>query len=345
MAKQGFTLKTIPNLVDRGQSWALCVGSGISFPIFPMWVDLARKIVKKCVPDAYSSFDELSKKMSPEMLLQASTDMARMDHKAFSKELATVLYEDLFSGLSKDDEKLIKQCLSSDPGADIDWRHYLEIIQKKSSGKLTAYSLAKTILSLKEKNRAPASILSFNAEMLLGSLMNAIAHEEYDAEKKFFDYIVEPISYHDCDRIPYYFCHGVMPIPGTNSSGYGKFNADDRLVFLENEYLQLANMSFSWQSSAFINTLTNHTVFFVGLSFVDPNIRRWLAWIQEEKLMVLRRIGGSVSSTSHYWIEKKPNNTIQMRMMESSVSHLGIRIIWIDDWKDVSKALEKGIIL
>ena len=289
MAKPSFTTKTIPNLVDKSQSWALCIGSGTSFPLFPMWVDLAKKIVQRCVPAAYSSFNKLSKKLSPEMILQAATDMANLNHNEFSKELAAVLYEDLFLGLSGDDENLVKSCLSSDPGADIDWKKFLEIIQKKSSGKLTAYSLAESLLSLNEKGRAPASILSFNAEMLFGSLLNAIAHEKYHEKKKFFDYIIEPTSYHERQRIPYYFCHGVMPIPGTRSSIHGKFDADDRLVFLENEYLQLANRSFSWQSSVFMNTLTSHTVFFVGLSFVDPNIRRWLAWIQEEKLMVLRR--------------------------------------------------------
>ena len=176
--------------------------------------------------------------------------------------------------------------------------------------------MAKTILKLRENGHAPSAILSFNAEMLLGSLMNAIAHEEYGERKKFFDYIIEPTSNHDRHRIPYYFCHGVMPIPGTKDKAKNMFNADDRLVFLENEYLQLANSSFSWQSSAFINTLTTHTVFFVGLSFVDPNIRRWLAWIQEEKQVALRKKGlTNVISTSHYWIEKKPANTIMMRMM------------------------------
>ena len=52
-----------------------------------------------------------------------------------------------------------------------------------------------------------------------------------------------------------------------------------------------------------------------------------------------------VVSTSHYWIEKKPASTVQQRMMEASVSHLGIRIIWIDDWTEVSAALENGIVV
>lgn len=347
MAKQGLTTKTAHNLVHKDRTWALCVGSGISFPIFPLWDGLARKIVHKCVPSADSSFDDLSKKMSAEVLLQAANEIAGNDHKVFSKLLADTLYEGLFNGLSIADIDLVKQCLTSDPGSyGVDWARYLSIIQGKSPSKTTAMSLAESVLRLKTRNRAPSSILSFNAEMLLGSFMNAIAHESYAEKKKFFDYIIEPTSYHEKNRIPYYFCHGVMPVPSTWNRARSMFNADERLVFLENEYLQLANSSYSWQSSAFINTLSNHTVFFVGLSFVDPNIRRWLAWIQEERLAALRkRNPKGVVSTSHYWIEKKPSSTIQQRMMEASVCHLGIRIIWIDDWADVSAALENGISL
>lgn len=345
MAKQGFTKKNIPNLVDRGYSWALCVGSGISYPVFPLWKDLARKIIHTYVPDADSSFDELSKKMSPEVLLQSAIDFAKISPDDFSSCLAKVLYEDLFQALTTKESKLVKSCLLSDPGNSVDWNGYLNIITKVSKGQSTAMTLAETVLKLKQNGRPPASILSFNAEMLLGSLMNAIANKQYGDKKKFIDYITEPISNHVQDRIPYYFCHGVMPVPGTRHAPFDKFNAADRLVFLENEYLQLANSSYSWQASAFMNTLTTHTVFFVGLSFVDPNIRRWLAWIQKEKLSALKSFGSSSCSTSHYWIEKRPKSTIQMRMIESSVSHLGIRVIWINNWREVGEVLKKGIII
>lgn len=346
MAKQGLTTKTALNLVKRDRTWALCVGSGISYPIFPLWDGLARKIVHKFVPAADSYFDELSKRMSAEVLLQAATEMAGRSHKDFSRDLAEILYEGLFDGLSKDDSDVVLQCLTSVPGArGVDWYRYLTIVQGKSATKTTAMSLAESLMRLKARNRAPAAILSFNAEMLLGSLMNSIAHESYAENTKFFDYMIEPTSFHDKDRIAYYFCHGVMPVPGTWNSARSMFNADEKLVFLENEYLQLANSSYSWQSTAFINALTNHVVYFVGLSFVDPNIRRWLAWIQEERLRALKkRNPKGVVSTSHYWIEKKPSSSIQQRMMEASVSHLGIRIIWIDDWSEVSAALENGIV-
>lgn len=38
-------------------------------------------------------------------------------------------------------------------------------------------------------------------------------------------------------------------------------NASDKQVFLENEYLQLANNAFSWQAISFYNILSTNTVF------------------------------------------------------------------------------------
>ena len=345
MAKEGFTTKTVPNLVDKNKTWALCLGSGVSTPIFPLWDSLAERILKRCEPTA--SYAVLSKKMSPEIVLQAAVEKAGKSHSDFAKELADTLYEDLYKGLNKKDVRIVNRCLTCDPGIEgLDWKRFLWIIDRKAPKGLTSLSLAKSVLRLKDKGHGPSSILSFNAEMLFGALMNAVAHETYRERKKFFDYMIDSTSFHEKDRIPYFFCHGVMHVPGTKNKAYTMFNAGEKLVFLENEYLQLANTSYSWQSSAFINTLSNHTVFFVGLSFVDPNIRRWLAWIQEERLRAIKKHdpGGCVS-TSHYWIEKKPESPIQMRMMEASVSHLGIRIIWINDWSETSQALEKGIVV
>lgn len=345
MAKQGLTIRSLPNLVDKYKTWAICIGSGISFPIFPLWEELAKRILHKCEPAADTIWDVLVRKMSPEVLLQAAVEIAGKKHEDFSKLLAETLFQELFDELNANELKIVKTCLTSEPGISAaDWATYLSIIRNKAPDGLTALSLAESVLRMKNKGYPPSAILSFNAEMLMGSLMNAVAHEKYGEHKKFFDYVIDPTSYHQRGRIPYYFCHGVIPAPGTRNKARNMFNADDKLVFLENEYLQLANSSYSWQSSVFINTLTNHTVFFVGLSFVDPNIRRWLAWIQKERLEAIRkRNPDGVVSTSHYWIEKKPDSLIQMRMMEASVCHLGIRIIWINDWKEVSTAIEKGI--
>lgn len=105
MAKQGLTVKNVLNLVNNEKSWALCVGSGISYPLFPLWNELAKKIVHKFVPKADRQLDKLSERLSSEMLLQSAADMSKADHNAFSRELASTLYEDLFRNLSNKEKK------------------------------------------------------------------------------------------------------------------------------------------------------------------------------------------------------------------------------------------------
>ena len=67
--------------------------------------ELAKKIVHKFVPKADRQLDKLSERLSSEMLLQSAADMSKADHNAFSRELASTLYEDLFRNLSNKEKK------------------------------------------------------------------------------------------------------------------------------------------------------------------------------------------------------------------------------------------------
>ena len=84
-------------------------------------------------------------------------------------------------------------------------------------------------------------------------------------------------------------------------------NASDKQVFLENEYLQLANNAFSWQAISFYNILSTNTVFFIGLSFRDANVRRWLSWLHKAKVDTINKYGGANESTTHYGLKNLQN--------------------------------------
>ena len=129
-------------------------------------------------------------------------------------------------------------------------------------------------------------------------------------------------------------------MPGVNQRW---MNASDKLVFLENEYLQLANNAFSWQAITFYNILSTNTVFFIGLSFRDANIRRWLAWLHKARIDAIKQYGGTHESTAHYWIEKTPDSLYLKNWYEASVAHLGIRLIWIEDWKDTTAVIRRSV--
>jgi hypothetical protein len=121
--------------------------------------------------------------------------------------------------------------------------------------------------------------------------------------------------------------------------------ASDKLVFSESSYLNLANTNFSWQSTEFISYCLNHTIIFIGVSLTDPNMRRWLSWIQklkETEVLENNILPKEVlkQSYSHYWINKKPDNIEEIEWIEACVKHLGIKIIWLDKWEDLHQTLK-----
>ena len=93
-----------------------------------------------------------------------------------------------------------------------------------------------------------------------------------------------------------------------------------------------------------MNTLLTSTVFFVGLSFMDPNIRRWLSWIHKCKVEAIQRFSPqTMESTSHYWVEKYVEDENTRVWLEASVAHLGIRVIWVKEYGDIIDVLRKSI--
>ncbi len=120
-------------------------------------------------------------------------------------------------------------------------------------------------------------------------------------------------------------------MPGTKIS---RLTPSNKLIFAEDSYLQLSNNAFSWQATNFINTCMNQRVVFVGVSLTDPNMRKWLSWIHKNRMNEYSELGLDVKdSTQHYWIKKLPKTLEEKLWIEAVVSHLGVRIIWINNWE------------
>jgi len=341
MAKEGLNVKNIPQLVPAGKPWAICIGAGSSFPVFPSWEKLAERIVSHTSKDSYTIIDDIKQKFSSEVILQSSYEQLRSKNKDtnFPKTLADLLYQDLFNKLNKREIKLVRACMSSQvPSPHLDWHRFINIIHR--IGHTSADSLAQLVVDAYVNNANLRNIITFNAETLFPTLINAYTQIKLKKNDKILDYITEPTTSHYCDRIPFYFCHGLIPMPGVKQRW---MNASDKLVFLENEYLQLANNAFSWQAISFYNILSTNTVFFIGLSFRDANIRRWLSWLHKARIDAIVQYGGTSESTAHYWIEKTPDSPYLKKWYEASVAHLGIRLIWIDEWKDIIYVIRRSV--
>jgi hypothetical protein len=73
---------------------------------------------------------------------------------------------------------------------------------------------------------------------------------------------------------------------------------------------------------------------------VDPNLRRWLAWIYASKRRELEGKKTKGEPYGHYWIRPKENDPILNRWVETSVRHLGVRLVWLADWTELGPRLK-----
>jgi SIR2-like domain len=346
MAKQGLTEPQIQSLLkDRasGPGWALCVGAGISRPAFPDWRQLVQGLMKRAVGGATSvELSNLETVYSPDAFIQAAMDRMALGEVSFANVLSEELYGTAKATLSSAEWKLFARALNTRHLGHLEprlWRDFFDLVRSRFPG-LTAMGLAETMVGVLGGPLAPRAILSFNAEPLFPALLNAHlsisggSNSPSDA----IDYVTRSTSNRKARRVPYIFCHGLLPVPGAVGP---TLSSVDKLVFSEGSYLQLANNSFSWQSTSFIRAAANHSLVFVGLSLSDSNLRRWMSWVHSNRVAELTESGVSQpTSTVHYWIAKQPESDETKRWYESLVAHLGVRVIWVADYPDIPRTLQ-----
>lgn len=81
---------------------------------------------------------------------------------------------------------------------------------------------------------------------------------------------------------------------------------------------------------------------FVGVSLSDANMRRWLTWVHSNRMGELKQLyHNDEDSPFHYWINTIPADPTAKALLESVVQHLGVRIVWIDNWTQLGAALRR----
>lgn len=358
MAKPGLNLSDIQSILRdlaKKEGWVLCVGAGISTPMFPSWVSLVERLVAQDISKASPEHfvQDLLGNFSPDAMIQAAKDRLELNDAGLRDLLVQELYRNIQKKLTHKEFQLFCDILASDRPVILgkeSWLEFLSIIRSKYPH-LTALSIATVLSEIIGTEIAPLEVLSFNAEPMLIALCNALKVEEFANKpgpipevgdrRMIFDYVTHSFSRRRADRIPYVFCHGLLPVPDP-SGQQPRIDSMDKLVFSESSYLQLANTSFAWQSSVFLEASSIRHIVFVGVSLSDSNMRRWLAWAHENRQRELaEKYGPDVDSTAHYWITRHPGKPEKARWIESAVGHLGVRIVWVPDWNSVDLAMRR----
>ena len=250
--------------------------------MFPDWNSFVEQLVAKDIGDekAHKLADKLLSQYSPDALIQAAHDRLGCDAIQFFEILSNELYRDLRARISTTEWELFTQMLSARLGEyrRSQWISYLQLIRNNHPS-LSATKIAEIISGTLGTYIAPTAIISFNAEPILPSLINAFSRinklttrEAGENLSQQFDLITHSISNRKFPRIPYYFIHGLLPIP-SKVNKRRIIDSVDKLIFSESEYLQMANTAFSWQSSVFLENSATQSVVFIGVSLSDPNMR------------------------------------------------------------------------
>ena len=351
MIKPGLTEEKVDGLLASaapGPGWALCVGAGTSLPAFPDWNRLVRRLIAVCSPeDPERLAKDLAGLFSADALIQAAAARSNTDTPGFARLLTEELYRDFLAAFEGPDRRLVLRALGAVRPGDLSavlWNRFLELLRARWGDRMSCLSIAAVVGDTLGTPRSPAAILSFNAEPLLFAVLNAhqaVTADEDAGVPQRVDRVVRGISNRSMGRVPYVFCHGLLPVPGVETTQVHAA-APDKLVFNEAAYLQLAGSVYSWQSTSFLETCAARRVVFVGLSLSDANMRRWLSWIHDSRLQELGQVGqaGAVS-TQHLWLNLDPGDAELRAWIEASVAHLGVRLVWLKSWASIGPVLAR----
>lgn len=328
--------------------WTLCVGAGISGKVFGDWKALAKGLLDY-INSPKEVVSELTTSQSSEAVIQTVFNFLSMTQDISDEDFINLLKETLYRQLRADcgtEWRVVAKALSSFKPGRLKLEEWQSFLDKIEPYKPSAVPLARVIARTVGTRIGPSSIITFNAEPLLFALINAYCAQDPrwqspDAEERPLDRVAHDISQRHRASVPVYYVHGLLPVP----DGGSRFNeglSGNKLVFSENQYLQLSKSAYTWQSATFLSQCTQHRLVFFGLSFADPNLRRWLAWDHAGRTAERKGHGYATDKLQHYWIRQIPdgNSSNTKRMLQQSVAHLGVKIIWIRKWLEVGKALE-----
>jgi hypothetical protein len=135
------------------------------------------------------------------------------------------------------------------------------------------------------------------------------------------------------DAIPIYHVHGFLPREG-------KLPKNVEIVFSEDAYHSQFLDPFAWSNLIQLNKFTQNTCLFLGTSLTDPNLRRLLD-------VAFRKY--SENGLNHYMILKKPSDNgtndhlcdLLKFLEEQDANKLGINVIWINEYSEISEVLNK----
>lgn len=180
------------------------------------------------------------------------------------------------------------------------------------------------------------SIITYNFDDLLEESFN-----KHDIK---YHSLYSELDYTTSDRLGIYHVHGFLP---RNPNKYEQLS-EGLLVFSEDRYHSLYNDPYSWTNITQLNFLRENTTLMIGLSLTDPNLRRLLSISNRKNKLrkhyaIMRKKDFKISMEDDNINENilKSFNNINNELHETAFEQLGINIIWVESYDEISDIIER----
>lgn len=145
------------------------------------------------------------------------------------------------------------------------------------------------------------------------------------------------------DELSIYHVHGFLPREAT---GYDELS-ENLLVFSEEGYHAVMLDPYCWSNITQLNFLRENTCLMVGLSLIDPNLRRLLdiaaRKTHKPKHFAILKRQTLTDKLKNSTITLKALNsflTVDQELQEKSFRELGLNIIWVDSYEEIPGILD-----
>ena len=332
--------------------WTLCVGAGISRGLSPTWSELAHVLVNEAFRLTLdtATFEEMVGKSGWTLDAWIQAAASEFDQRGrtpaeFVDLIETVLYSTVrLKAKGCKFERYLSTVLNFPKNAPKDYVVEICDFLDASFSDSSLIQVAQFLIRAAKCDRAPLAVITFNADTFLETYIDLFLRREHylgpgpHSHPKYYFSSVSRSGEDSSRKIPIFHCHGsVTPLYRTGKKPY---DARDRLIFLEQEYLATLSNRASWAQTVFLFHAQSTKLAFCGWSMSDTNIRRWMSAIELERGIdkkLLRK--GTIVNPEHIWIRPKPASTAEEAIYLASLLHLGVRPAWIPAWDTLERSL------
>jgi len=315
----------------------LVVGAGASFAsAIPTWIDLLKRIAEDPMVGE-------AREDTVEQLLQAS----------FSLPSIAAYLQHLHGGSLADYIECVRHNLYRDfpfpIGRPYDRQKVLAFLKENSTLRCVAAMCVVKDVSREQSGSACFSanprihdVISFNIDALLETLIKNKYPSGRPSPDGVYRTIEKPAASSQHGRVNIHHLHGFLRFDQ-------HIRKPDResvsLVLTEQEYFDFFNSPTSIFTYTFLSRLRENPCLFVGLSMVDENLRRLLHYSVQERIASYRSENHDEEnarrrSTRHFAILRSETNRDRRSAMEATLGRLGVRVIWVDEYQQISGILK-----